>query len=269
LLARHSPLLRTRRLDDAFPIEDAIALLEELATVDTRNDRRRTWYKRGAVACIVLAALFLFAGLPLVAPVPSLGFVALVVLGIRLSKIDIPNEARELVLSWLRILAADLEPGQSVSLKLDFNPATAKTYRVSDQRVNQVRCLEYLHPWYSGETVLADGARLGWDATTRVRERVTSKRSRSGKIKHKSKRKYWTKLEVSLALPADHFTISQNASAGPGKVRTKAGEKRNVVRVSRVLCSLSPAPPPIDELIATVALAYRQVAPMAPVEQTA
>jgi hypothetical protein len=267
-LAKHSPLMRARRLEGAFPIEDAIALLDDLTTLDTRNDRRRKYLSYAMKGSGVLALVCLFAGL---APLIALFVVAVVVLLIfyyRLNRIDLPNDVLELCRAWLRILAADMAPQQSIALKLDFNPATSKAHRVYDQKVKGVRCLEYVHPWYTAETQLADGARLHCDATTRVRERVVTKHSRSGKTKTKRKYKYWTKLDVALGLPNDSFTVAKAAPGGPEKIRTKAGEKRNVVRVSRVLTSLSAAPPKLDDLIQPVALAYRQAAPAAP-EQSA
>ncbi len=267
-LAKHSPLLRARRLEGAFPIEDAIALLDDLTHLDAHNDRRRKYLSWAMKAAGVLAVLCVLAGLvPLIA-VFVVAIVVLLIFYYRLARIDLRNDVLELHRAWLRILAADMEPQQSITLKLDFTPATTKQHRVYDQKVKGVRCREYVHPWYTAETQLADGARLHCDATTRVRERVITKHSRSGKTKTKRKYKYWTKLDVSLGLPHDSFSVTPAAPTGDEKIRTKAGEKRNVVRVSRVLSSTSAAPPTVDDLIQTVALAYRQAAPAAP-EQTA
>jgi hypothetical protein len=260
-------LLQARRLHGAFPIEAAIKLLDDLSVLDTSNDRRRKRYKLALVACVVLGLGLLFAGLAPVAALCVVAFVVLLVLHMRLARADLPNDMVDLSRAWLRILAADMEPEEPITLTLDFNPATAKQHRVYDQKVKGVRCLEYVHPWCSAETRLADGARLHCDATTRVRERVVTKHSRSGKTKTKRKYKYWTKLDVSLGLPTETFTLAPTEPARRQKIRTKPGEKRSVVRVSRVLTSNSAAPPKLDELIHTVALAYRQAAPVPSAEQ--
>jgi hypothetical protein len=261
--------LRKRRLDGDFPVADAMAVLDELSTLDTRNDRQRDRYRKAIWACGAVGIAFLFIGLAWLSPLFFAAVVVLAILRWRLGRADIPNDALEVVRGWLRILAADIEAEQPITLKLDFGPAIAKAHCVYDQKVDRVRCREYLHPWYSAEAELADGARLQCDATTRVRERIIRKYSRSGKVKTKRKYKYWTKLDVTLGVPKDSFALTDDKRTGRAKVRSKAGEKRNVVRVSRVLADLPSGRPRLEDFIQTVAMAYRQVAPAPAPEQPA
>lgn len=263
LLSKNSPLLRTRSLEGTFPINEAVELFNALGTLDERNDRRRKLFKIFAIIGVVLTAFLLIADLAPIALLTGAAAIVLAVLVIRLGRIDIPNDVRLFVLPWLRILAADMEADGSVALKLDLHEAHDKSQRIADQIANGKQWQQYHHPWFSGRATLADGARLHWDAVTHIREHTTHK----SKGRTKRKLKQSIKYDVSLGLPADSFALGQLASRGIEKVRVKPGEKRNVVRVSYVAAAASLTPANVDDLIATVASAYRQAAPKPAAEQ--
>ena len=258
-------MLRTRLLEGTFPISEAVELFDALGTLDERNDRRRKLYKILAITCVVLTGVLLIADLAPVALLPGAAAIVLVVLVFRLSRQDIPNDVRLFVLPWLRILAADMESDDPVALKIDLHESNDKSKRVLDQRLGNRHQSEYHHPWFSGQATLVDGARLQWDAVTHLRERVTAK----SKGRTKRKLKQGIKYEVSLGLPVDSFALGQPSARGIEKVRVKPGEKRNVVRVSYVAQATTRTPAKLDDLIATVASAYRQAAPKPGVEQPA
>jgi hypothetical protein len=264
-LFRTSPLLRTRSLEGTFPISEAVELFDALGTLDERNDRRRKLHKILAIFCAVLTVVLFMADLAPVALFTGAAAIVLVVLLFRLIRQDIPNDVRLFVLPWLRILAADMAFDGTVALKVDLHESNDKCKRVLDQRLGNRRQCEYHHPWFSGQATLTDGARLQWDAVTHLRERVTSK----SKGRTKRKLKQGIHYDVSLGLPVDSFALGQVSAQGSEKVRVKPGEKRNVVRVSYVAQATTRAPAKLDDLIATVASAYRQAAPKPAVEQPA
>lgn len=264
-LSRNSPLLRTRSFEGTLPVSEAVELFDALGTLDERNDRRRKLYKILAIPCVVLTGVLFMADLASVALLTGAAALALVVLLFRLSRQDIPNDVRLFVLPWLRILASDMESDGTVALKVDLHESNDKSKRVLDQRLGNRHQSEYHHPWFSGQAILADGARLQWDAVTHIRERVTSK----SKGRTKRKLKQGIKYDVSLGLPVGSFALGRVSARGMEKVRVKPGEKRNVVRVSYVAQAMTRTPAKLDDLIATVASAYGQAAPKPAVEQPA
>jgi hypothetical protein len=262
-----SQLLRKRLLEGRYPVEDAIALLVPIAALDERNDRWRSRMKAVLFPAIGLTLFLLFFRLfYLAVPVGAVA-IGLGVFVWRTSRSDVPNEVRLLALPWLQILSADVRPEEEVALRIDLGQPMCAKSRVVDQRIGRLRKSEYVHPWFSGEALLADGALLRWEATTRIRKVVISKRSSSGRSKTKTKIKKWTKLDVSLGLPTRAFSVGEAAASGQEKMRVKTGEKRNVVRVSRVVCATSLDPVAVEELIQTVSLAYRRAVPKPATEQ--
>jgi hypothetical protein len=259
LLSKGSPLLRDRAIAGVFPMQEALALFDALAVLDESNDRRRQRLRKLTIAGIGASLVAPFVGLPIACILTIPATVVLAIRTYRLGRVDIPNDVRLFVLPWLRLLSADMDATETVSLKVDLRACTDKRHRVADEVASGRKWETYHHPWFSGEATLTDGARLQWSAVTHLRKHTTWKKKGRSKIKIKQAMKY----DVALGLPSSSFAVDPVAKSGIEKIRVKPGEKRTVVRVSYVAHSASLAPANVDDLVSTVASAYRQGTPQA------
>ncbi len=195
-------LAESRALDATMPVESWLAVFQSLA----EQEQQRGFFKR------------MFGG----------------------SK-KLPESAQQFVVPLLALLREDVEPETPVGLRVDFRePHGGEERKLESPPAGYKSAKETLQAsnWLAGGTELADGARLQWSITDQIRERKGWKRSRSGKMKRKSRSKKQAQIDVWLAVPKDVYDLAERA-ARPDmkKVKVKEGEKRDKLHVRRVVKS--------------------------------
>lgn len=262
-------IVRERRIEGAYTPEAWLACLGPLAERDRRGDTVRRSVGWGiAAAC---AAAFVALACAHVA-VTGAVFAALAAAGgvafFLLKRQDLPNAPLQFLLPLLVVLREELPPETPVTLRLDLSGAQQAHKRLGERRWDtgwpKVKEQQFADPWLSGEARLADDSRLHWDLVDHLRRRDVRRRNARGKIKRKTKYRVKRHLTVRLGLPHESYaTASAPAATQPGdRLAVRPGERRDVVRVRRVIEARSPdAPLAIEHFLDLVGQAYQRAQP--------
>ncbi len=181
----------------------------------------------------------------------------------RLRSLDLSNNLRVFALPVLALLSEDMEPSQPVQIRLDLSPCTAKskltekTEPYSSGAYYKIIDSFYLDPWMEGSAALADGSRLSWTITDRIRERKKTKRNPRGKIKTKTKHSKKSVMNVRVELPSGSYAVES-----PSDADVQAGGKRNVFKLSDTVKAANLDPISPGTFVDLVAAAYGRVAPV-------
>lgn len=266
-------LLETKQLAGEYEPGALIALLRPIAEYDRLSDKARTPMGCSTAALFVLAiVLLIVAGnvsvflLPL--PLAALGGgIWLLVTVLKMKKLDLANNFRQVALPLFAVLREDMEPGAAVNVRLDLSPPTAKAKKTGTGKpydvpgYRKVVDTTYLDPWFGGGARLADGSVLQWTVTDDVVASERTKRTARGKIKTKTKHRKLTTIAVDVALPKKEYAVAALPAEGGEKVKVKEGEKRTSLHLEKKVKSKSLDPIDPGEILATIAEAYRRVRP--------
>lgn len=189
-------------------------------------------------------------------------------------KSDLSDNLRGTALPILAIFREDFARDAPVHLRLDLKKPTAESKKVTETPYSIGPNLRgkakgtgggagsyvetsYSDPWMSGRATLQDGSLLAWSVTDSIRERKKLRRSRSGKTKP-PKIKYAKKsdINVRLAVPRKAYDL-----VPPEGAKTKEGEKRHVVTLSRRVRADSLDPMSPKKFVDVVAEIYRGLRP--------
>jgi hypothetical protein len=261
-------LIKTKVLEGERTPDEWLSFFKQIVDFDAGVDSAKKTLTIGCVGSGVLfvAGIFLTA---IVGPIVLLlALAAGIVLGIIAftgAKVDLPNNFRLFVFPLIAVLREEMEPGQALYLKLDLRGKTLKEkLDPTPRRSTTTKGKEsfFKDDWIFGRAPLADGSRLDWNIVDYTRERKITKRSRSGKTKFKTKHKIKTLIDARLALkPEDYLPASlQSSQDGREKVAFKQGEKRNTVRVRRLIVSTdTDAVLDLGQFLSAVGRCYDQV----------
>lgn len=264
-------ILRNKKLEANRPPAALLELLGPLADYDRDADRARSRLGWTAIVFCLVTVAAAFGALQLGFSIASIVALALlaaaaitaIVLWSRLISLDLSNNLRAFALPVLALLSEDMEPSEAVRIRLDLSSCTAKEKLTSKSEpyrsgaYHKVVDTFYLDPWMEGEAVLADGSRLSWSVTDRIREQNKTKRNPRGKIKTKKKHTKKSVMNVRVELPGGSYEV-----AAPGQADVNVGSKRNVFKLSDTVKSSSLEPISPWAFVDLVAGAYGRVAPI-------
>jgi len=181
-------------------------------------------------------------------------------------KKQLPPAVETFVAPLMTLLREDVEPTDSVALRLDFRPPQEVAKRKPDPhppftRIEEKDLTTY---WFAGGAQLADGARLQWQVADHITEITRFKQNPRGKVKVKTRAKKRSEVDITLALPHKRYDVQgREPQTALKKVKLKEGEKRDTVRVKRVVKATDATPQSLDLEDFTTALgeAYAQARP--------
>ena len=262
-------LISTKKIDTAMTAEGWIAFMSPLAALDRAGDA-----KRGPIGCVsglLFVGMFvtLVIGLFPVAAILLVAAIILLVLWLRLKKHDIPNALREFVLPLIAVLREDIEPDESIHLRLDLRGGTQNDKKQRAQVVNEkgypkVSLDFFTDPWMHGQAKLVDGSTVSWDIVDDIRQRNVTKKNYRGKVKHKTKYKVRRTMGARIALPNEDYTVAGSTDGrNEGlRIKVKEGEKRSVFQTrKRTVETAIDTSPEVGDLLALITGAYQRVSP--------
>lgn len=254
-----------------FTAEALLDQMRHLAKFDASNDATRAQLKKltGAAVVGAFASLWLltvFGSVMLIAVAALIGVaIYLAVTLSRLSKMDISNNFREVALPFLAILKQDMEPDQTLKVRVDLRSPTHEKKRRGTPQSSKggayAKVVEttYHDNWFAGSARLADASVLRWSVVDDVVESKRTKRSSSGKMKTKTRNYKRSVVAVSLSVANKRYGVTQNASAEGQKIAVHSGAKRRTIKLTRKIKTKSLEPMDPGVLIDTVASAYKNV----------
>ncbi len=264
-------LLETKQISGEYEPRGLIDLLRPIAEYDRLSDKARTpmGCTTGALFALSLPFLFLtlngFWGvLPLL--LLSLGgAVFLLVFVLRLRKLDLSNNFRQVAMPLFAVLKEDMEPGATLNVRLDLSSPTAKPKKTGTGKpyergiYHKVVDTTYVDPWFGGGSRLVDGSLLQWDVTDEVTE---SKRTKTGrKTKTKTKYEKRTTISVTVALPHKEYAVTRLQADEGEKVKVRESEKRTTFHLTKRVKTKSIDPIDPQEIFDIISEAYKRVRP--------
>jgi len=207
---------------------------------------------------------------PFLLPLPLaalVGAIWLLVTVLKMKKLDLSNNFRQVAMPLFAVLREDMEPGATVNVRLDLSPPTAKGKKTGTGKpydvpgYRKVVDTTYVDPWFGGGARLADGSVLQWTVTDDVVASERTKRTARGKIKTKTKHRKTTTIAVDVALPKKEYAVAALPAAEGEKVKVKDGEKRTALHVEKRVKTKSLDPIDPTAIFDAIAEAYRRVRP--------
>jgi len=266
-------LLETKQLAGEYEPGALIALLRPIAEYDRLSDKARTPMGCTTGALFVLAFVLLIVSAnvsPLLLPLPIAalaGAIVLLVTVLKMKKLDLSNNFRQVAMPLFAVLREDMEPGATLNVRMDLSPPTAKAKKTGSGKPYEAGAYykivdtTYLDPWFGGGARLADGSLLQWTVTDDVVESAKTKKTARGKIKTKTKHRRLTTIAVDVALSKKEYAVAAGPPAGGEKVKVKDGEKRTTLHLERKVKAKSLEPIDPRAIFDTIAEAYRRVRP--------
>ena len=266
-------LLKTKQLAGEFEPSALIALLRPLAEYDRLSDTSRTSMGCSTAALFVLAfVLFIVAANVSLFLVPlSLaalgGAIYLLVTVLRLRKLDLSNNFRQVAMPLFAVLKEDMEANATMNVRLDFSPPTSKAKKTGTGKpykegdYYKVVDTTYVDPWFGGGARLADGSLLQWEVTDDVIESKRTKRTARGKHKTKTKYRKQSAISVTVALPLKEYSVTNLPADEGEKVKVRESEKRATFHLAKRVKAKSIDPIEPRELFDIISEAYKRVRP--------
>lgn len=264
-------LLETKQISGEYEPRGLIDLLRPIAEYDRLSDKARTPMGCSTAALFALSLPFLFLTLngfwgvlPLV--LLSLGgAVFLLVFVLRLRKLDLSNNFRQVAMPLFAVLQEDMEPGATMNVRIDLSSPTARTKKTGTGKpyvrgiYHKVVDTTYADPWFGGGTRLVDGSLLQWDVTDEV---IESKRTKTGrKTKTKTKYEKRTTISVTVALPHKEYSVTHLQADEGEKVKVRESEKRTTFHLTKRVKTKSIDPIDPQEIFDIISEAYKRVRP--------
>jgi hypothetical protein len=258
------------------------ALLDQMRTLarfDASNDATRGSLKKW-IWSIVLLTFFGLIALKFVPhsdtflrafwilPLLGVELVLVIAMGVtlrRLRNVDIGNNFRQVALPFLSILKQDLDPNQTVTVRIDLRDPLHDSKRkktgtpYAEGAYHKIVDTTYMDPWFHGKTVLADGSRLVWTVYDTIIKSTRTKKTASRKIKTKTRHVKRSQVAIALSVPNKVYGVKRGAAPENGKLAVAGGAKRSTIKLVRKLKtqSLDPIDPAL--LVDAVSGAYRQI----------
>ena len=267
-------LLETKQLSGEYEPGALVALLKPIAEYDRLSDKARTPMGCTTAALFVLAFVLLIVSanvsfyllpLPLAA---AGGAVWLLVTVLKMKKLDLSNNFRQVAMPLFAVLREDMEPGATMNVRLDLSSPTARTKKTGTGKpyergvYHKVVDTTYADPWFAGGARLADGSLLQWDVSDEVVESQRTKRT-VRKTKTKTKHEKRTTITVNVALPHKEYAVTSLPADEGEKVKVRESEKRTTFRLAKRVKGKSLDPIDPREIFDIISEAYKRVRPAA------
>jgi hypothetical protein len=246
LNAEQKKFLREKKIEATYPPDAWIALLSGAVRYDQAGDPLRKAMGWTAGISLVIMFISLVGGaLPLSLVFLVIGIAAIVV-WVLLRRIDIPDSVRGFLLPTVTLLREDIQPEGMLHMKVDLTGGTQAGKKKESRDLpgrggaSIVQSI-YNDPWMMGDSTLADGSALQWEITDNIRERKVTRRNPRGKIKTKFKYRVRRLIDVRVGLRRDDYAVEAGGQAADSRLQMnlKPGEKRNVIRMRKVVESSS------------------------------
>ncbi len=266
-------LLETKQVSGEYEPRSLIELLRPIAEYDRLSDKARTPMGCSTAALFVLAFVLLVVSanvslflLPLSLAALG-GAIFFLVTVLRLRKLDLSNNFRQVAMPLFAVLKEDMEPGATMNVRLDLSPPTAKAKKTGTGKpykegaYYKVVDTTFVDPWFGGGTRLVDGSLLQWDVTDDVVESARTKKTARGKHKTKTKFRRQSTISVTVALPHKEYAVANLPADEGEKVKVRESEKRTTFRLAKRVKSKSIDPIDPQELFDIISEAYKRVRP--------
>ncbi len=253
-------LLETKQVSGEYEPRSLIELLRPIAEYDRLSDKARTPMGCSTAALFVLAFVLLVVSanvslflLPLSLAALG-GAIFFLVTVLRLRKLDLSNNFRQVAMPLFAVLKEDMEPGATMNVRLDLSPPTAKAKKTGTGKpykegaYYKVVDTTFVDPWFGGGTRLVDGSLLQWDVTDDVVESARTKKTARGKHKTKTKFRRQSTISVTVALPHKEYAVANLPADEGEKVKVRESEKRTTFRLAKRVKSKSIDPIDPQEL---------------------
>lgn len=269
-------LLQTKQVSGEYEPRSLIEFLKPVAEYDRLSDKGRTPIGCSTAALFVLSFVLLILtlnGLWYVAPLLLLslgGAIYLLVTVLKLGKLDLSNNFRQVAMPLFAVLKEDMESGATMNVRLDLSSPTAKAKKTGtgepykEGAYYKIVDTTYVDAWFGGGTRLADGSLLQWDVTDDVVESARTKRTARGKHKTKTKYRKLSTISVTVALPHKEYAVTNLPADEGEKVKVRESEKRTTLKLAKKVKTKSIDPIAPTELFDIISEAYKRVRPAAP-----
>jgi hypothetical protein len=204
----------------------------------------------------------------LVLPVAALGgAIYLLVTVLKLKKLDLSNNFRQVAMPLFAVLKEDMEDGATLNVRLDLSPPTASPKKTGTGKpykegvYYKVVDTTFADHWFGGGARLADGSLLQWTIADDVVESARTKRTARGKHKTKTKYRKLTTISVDVALPKKEYSVAALPAEEGEKVRVKDGEKRTSLHLEKKVKSRSIDPIDPRAVFDAISEVYRRARP--------
>lgn len=276
LTPEQKAILREKRIEGSYTPQALIALLKPVGEFDRMSDKARTGIGCWSAACFVFSIVTIivtangvlpwFLGVPIILILLGM-FVFFLVTVIRLSKIDLANNFRQIALPFFSILKEDMEKSEAMQVKLDLSSPTDKSKKTGESDAYALGAYHkvidhyYRDAWFEGSAWLADGSSVAWSIVEDVTESKRTKRNARGKYKTKTRMRKLCHLAVDVTLPRKHYSVAGGDAAIDAKVKIKGGEKRTTLRLARKVKIKADEPWDVRALVELIAEAFRRARP--------
>ena len=246
---------------------ELVALLQSLTAYDLFIERRVKYWR-------IASTVFLFVGGFMfnaadIKHDPASRFLMTTLFGgsavcllvsLAIKQDDLSDNFRTVALPFLTMLREDMDPKERIHARIDLRQgvlpskkrSVGKPYRMGIY-YRVVDC-GFLDPWFVGRTTLADGTRLEWNVTDRIRARRLWKRMGTT-FKNKTKYMRRTIVRVKLTFSRKRFSV-----APAENIRLKK-ESLVLKKVAKVKDDAES--PAFQMLIDLIADGYRCISPIA------
>jgi hypothetical protein len=266
-------LLETKQISGEYEPRSLIELLKPIAEYDRLSDKSRTSMGCSTAALFVLAfVLFVVAAnvsyflLPLSLAALG-GAIYFLVTVLRLRKLDLSNNFRQVAMPLFAVLKEDMDAGATMNVRIDLSPPTAKAKKTGtgkpyvDGVYYRVVDTTFVDAWFGGGTRLADGSLLQWDVTDEVVASGRTKKTARGKHKKKTKYRKLSTISVTVALPHKEYAVTNLPADEGEKVKVRESEKRTTFRLAKRVKTKSLDPIDPQEIFDIISEAYKRVRP--------
>lgn len=199
-------LSQTRRFQGQLTTQQLTSSLVDLENLDKTSEQKKA--KGGMVIACGFALAFvggigsLAAELPVLAGICACFGIGLVIKGSiarsSAGRTDFEDRRYQLLGRMARLLGADIDPDTPINVQLDLDKVNGRSKLVNEGKAGVWNVKFYEDPWLNLQGQLMDGTRFTVCLTEKHQDRSRTKRSASGKLKHKSKTKSAVQAVVSL-----------------------------------------------------------------------
>lgn len=200
------------------PADRVLSDIDFLKKFDLVQQSKAKSWKQKAIYGVVgglIGLVLVVIGINVAAPLAALGAVAAIVglgfaifAGVQASssgKLDLENRRYGLLEGVVRLVAADVGGDAPLGVSLDFRDQTHADKLQRKGKVGHWNAEFYVDRWLDLQGRFVDGTKFSVAMIEKHQKRHRKKRSRSGKIKHKSKTKHATEAIVSLKIKGKRY----------------------------------------------------------------
>lgn len=154
--------------------------------------------------------------------------------------VDVPNRLHNTLLPLVGLLREEMPPEGQLELEIDMTGPLRKYKCVDEETVSygnpRIEHKYYADKWLAGRGEFADGARLDFTVTDRLRITHKRKTNMRGKTKFKKKEKIkGREFQTRLALPKAEYAHAGGPQPGGFKLKSRESHKRHLIKVKRLL----------------------------------